>query len=96
MVIILSNGMPTDNNSEWRGCQNLSRRLRIAITPLVSGPVTALFLVEAMLTVHLPRYFALTARQRTTQKAESGMARSMPRSGPRTIAQKKKEKITPA
>ena len=41
-------------------------------------------------------YFDLSARQRTTQNAESGIARSIPSIGPRTVAQKKKLKMTPA
>ena len=41
-------------------------------------------------------YFDLSARQRTTHDAESGIARRSPRTGPRTVPQKKNEKITPA
>ena len=41
-------------------------------------------------------YFALIARQRTVQKAESGIASSIPMSGPNTVAQKKNENMTPA
>ena len=41
-------------------------------------------------------YFAFNARQRTVQNAESGIASSIPISGPKTVAQKKNEKMTPA
>ena len=41
-------------------------------------------------------YLDLSARQRTTQNAESGIARSIPSIGPKTVAQKKKLKMTPA
>ena len=41
-------------------------------------------------------YFCLTALQRTTQNAESGIASSIPSNGPSTIPQKKKLKMTPA
>ena len=41
-------------------------------------------------------YFAASARHRTTQNAESGIASSMPSSGPSTVDQKKKLKMTPA
>ena len=41
-------------------------------------------------------YFDLSARQRTTQNAESGIARRSPRSDWNTAPQKKNEKMTPA
>ena len=41
-------------------------------------------------------YFDLSARQRTTQNAESGIASSIPSSGPSTVAQKRKLNMTPA
>ena len=34
-------------------------------------------------------YLAFNARQRTVQNAESGIAKSIPMSGPKTVAQKK-------
>ena len=41
-------------------------------------------------------YFDLSARQRTTQNAESGIASSMPSRGPSTVAQNRKLNMTPA
>ena len=59
-------------------------------------PVTSVFRLSARAQTTGRMYLDLSARQRTTQNAESGIASSIPSMGPRIVAQKKKLKITPA
>ena len=85
----------SENISSFFREQASTRRERMAIIITFIFIILIASLVAAQKIPEV-RVRSQSVRQRTTQHAESGIARSIPISGPKSSVQNRKEKITPA